>query len=1488
MARKGKFEFEIKAITKTEELDALEKRLNGFYKKYEDRSIKIDMPDFRGVIQDIASMEKEYKKYLDMGSTGVPIADKLKAELEKAKSYFKDAVVTFDNGENAFGFDQIMEQFRKNSAAMSVDLTGEIQNIKDKIAEIINAFKELGTKTLDDGRLRYNKGSFDSSELQERIDLLKNLIKYQQALEQFNGEKFDQSNSPSFDTTNGMQRALRQMEEDLQQLTDLNLRTTEQLRRRRDLIADAKDPYIWNGNDQKEALRDVDSEDAYERNMQSLRDYISKRRNLITELQSSEGELFQSDGIQTYVNEVNAQIQQLESYLAELQSARENFLNGSTGGAPIGGNFDQVVTALREVKETIESIKTALDPLSNALTTEGTAFYNMAQKGSASLDSLLDKLLQLEEVIKQINGKDFNIQNFITQKGTSGDSVSALRNQAKELLNVVQQLNEAWSGVYDSDRSLFKTATRNSTNGDMARKVMEMQEFDVESITTKIAKSGSQSKLLEIIGQLEYYRDTVLSIINDINKIKPDAIDTSILSASNRSKIDANQLSPDAANKSVSDTQSEVDRLLTQVKTIREQIDAELSEIQKQINNVFDFSKINPNYDNIQNITDTIYQYFVDLKAKIDALDIKLNIPETVIGDIKVKETAEQNDTTVSAPVDTTPIEKLKTANEDIAATADKTKQATSEEARAASEAGEAFAKAAEQKKEFASANKEAASSAMETAPAAQEEAKSIDAVADAADRAADKVTKTYGATDGKRNDYASSMTEQSTIDVGNAFETITKRYEAAVDEDGNLTGEFELHTITYVDAFKKRAEAAKKEAAEIEKAQADLEKFLSQFNNKTLGLGSHLNGYNDLANFTIATPEDIEKAATMMANLDKEYNKVTQSFRKGMSSMNPFANAINSMSNMDNTITNIEMDFLKLTSASSELRGQVDNLRTKFNAIQLLDPKSETYIYEYAKMFGELRVEINKVTSAIQIQRKAEALGRTDTKLRLDMERQLSQLTKQRSQWQKDGLLTDDLDKQIDEMFAKLAEVSSRDDLTAWKNQWMNLKDAVATVKNEIASAAKDQIDVFSQNALSNQLDEFERKLKDSGLPVDDFIKKIQDLKIALNEASTKGEFKNIQSDFGDIQTQFKELQSFMTLRQKYIDSLAKEEELQYQKDNATGGTSLIEEELKSQKEITAELEKQLQTYTELFTEQSKLTAQQEASKKAQDSVLKIKATDSDSKISSMVAEVDKAQKAFDKLKASINNMPDGASASDAMIRKMEQYQDLLAQLKTEQENINKNPELLNTEGYRENFDNLLAKIKNLKTEITNMQKETTKFYQKIRSEDDVTFLGDDAPKNLAELHNKMNEFADAAGKGEAKLIGFNDANRTATYEIQNEEGQLQRLVVMYDEGTNSLGRYVSKTTEATSGLKQFVKSIGSSFENVARYIASFGSVYKILSEIRQGVQYVREIDTALTELKKVTNETDATYSKFLQTMSKSAGVVGSTVKDLTNSAAD
>ena len=92
----------------------------------------------------------------------------------------------------------------------------------------------------------------------------------------------------------------------------------------------------------------------------------------------------------------------------------------------------------------------------------------------------------------------------------------------------------------------------------------------------------------------------------------------------------------------------------------------------------------------------------------------------------------------------------------------------------------------------------------------------------------------------------------------------------------------------------------------------------------------------------------------------------------------------------------------------------------------------------------------------------------------------------------------------------------------------------------------------------------------------------------------------------------------------------------------------------------------------------------------------------------------------------------------------------------------------------------------------------------------------------------------------------------------------------------------------QASSMLGSFFSNVKKKSGEILTYFTGANMVYQTVAKIRQGITYVREIDAALTELKKVTDETDETYNRFLQNASKTAGQIGSTVKDFTNATAD
>jgi TP901 family phage tail tape measure protein len=70
--------------------------------------------------------------------------------------------------------------------------------------------------------------------------------------------------------------------------------------------------------------------------------------------------------------------------------------------------------------------------------------------------------------------------------------------------------------------------------------------------------------------------------------------------------------------------------------------------------------------------------------------------------------------------------------------------------------------------------------------------------------------------------------------------------------------------------------------------------------------------------------------------------------------------------------------------------------------------------------------------------------------------------------------------------------------------------------------------------------------------------------------------------------------------------------------------------------------------------------------------------------------------------------------------------------------------------------------------------------------------------------------------------------------------------------------------------------------------YLATFASFYRIISMFRKGITYIKELDSALTEMRKVSDETVSSLQRFQDVSFDIAGSIGTTAVKIQNSAAD
>lgn len=139
----------------------------------------------------------------------------------------------------------------------------------------------------------------------------------------------------------------------------------------------------------------------------------------------------------------------------------------------------------------------------------------------------------------------------------------------------------------------------------------------------------------------------------------------------------------------------------------------------------------------------------------------------------------------------------------------------------------------------------------------------------------------------------------------------------------------------------------------------------------------------------------------------------------------------------------------------------------------------------------------------------------------------------------------------------------------------------------------------------------------------------------------------------------------------------------------------------------------------------------------------------------------------------------------------------------------------------------------------------------------------------------------------GKAKIKGFSrDASGLLTANVEVKEGA--RTFTEYAVAVERADRSIRALKGNTKQLPGFLDGVKRKLGEISQYVSAMSVISRAGQELRRGLQYVRDIDLALTELKKVTDETEKTYEKFLNTASKTAEKVGSTMKDVISSTAD
>lgn len=223
----------------------------------------------------------------------------------------------------------------------------------------------------------------------------------------------------------------------------------------------------------------------------------------------------------------------------------------------------------------------------------------------------------------------------------------------------------------------------------------------------------------------------------------------------------------------------------------------------------------------------------------------------------------------------------------------------------------------------------------------------------------------------------------------------------------------------------------------------------------------------------------------------------------------------------------------------------------------------------------------------------------------------------------------------------------------------------------------------------------------------------------------------------------------------------------------------------------------------------------------------------------------------------------------------------------------------IVNAEQLSKEYGEITTSINNVRTALSEMKSasndadliEAEKRYQNALKETNNLIK-----KNKAEENRNLRSDSFALDKQKAlqRLYGLFEKDSAAAKRFGNEIKKIEENINACGNsaGIKNVNKQIDILGTQLKNSNLQTKTFGTRLkEQWSKYSAYFG-VATVFMRVTQGIrdmfQQVVKIDTAMTELKKVTDETDASYNQFLTNAADRATRIGTTIDGLVSSTAD
>ena len=184
------------------------------------------------------------------------------------------------------------------------------------------------------------------------------------------------------------------------------------------------------------------------------------------------------------------------------------------------------------------------------------------------------------------------------------------------------------------------------------------------------------------------------------------------------------------------------------------------------------------------------------------------------------------------------------------------------------------------------------------------------------------------------------------------------------------------------------------------------------------------------------------------------------------------------------------------------------------------------------------------------------------------------------------------------------------------------------------------------------------------------------------------------------------------------------------------------------------------------------------------------------------------------------------------------------------------------------EDVKRLRAEIDGLESEFADLKDNASSFKDPISAQQLAT--------NIEKAKQKVSEYGEtySAIKSRPDLVKeLNELQKRA--EDLSTKTDLKKFNADFEQ-------FNTKVKQAGLHTKSLGDKLKDAFKNFASFFSASRVIYEVISKFGEMVQNVKNLDAAMVNLRKVTDETDASYDRFLTRATTKAKELGTTVVDL------